>query len=107
MRGTTPIRFLLTLMVFLGFLGYISTLEGAPKIIEPFDFAWFVGGMIAVTSACVVWSGVPCAGAIAVYGLATMFQYIFVYQDWLKTLIFTPLIVTLIYLILRLGRGGG
>ena len=107
MRGTTPIRFLLTFMVFLGFLGFLSTLPGAPKIIEPFDFAWFVGGMIGVTGSCVVFSGVPCAAAIAIYGIVSMYQYIIVSQDWLKLLIFTPLIVVLIYLIMRLARGGG
>jgi len=107
MKGITTVRFLLTFMIFLAFLGFISTLPGAPRILEPFDFVWFVGGMLGVAGACAVATGVPCAGAIAIFGLVSIYKYVIVRVEWIKLLIFTPLLVVLIYIVLRLARGGG
>lgn len=108
MKGTTDVRFILTLMVFFGYLSFLMTFTDIPqelRFVEPFDFVWWVGGIIGVTGACVVWSGVPCAGAIAVWGIGTVYKYVVVNLDWLKLLVFTPLIVTMIYVVMKLARG--
>jgi len=110
MKGTTDVRFILTLMVFFGFLSFLVMFTDIPdnmKFFQPFDFAWWVGGIISVTGACVVWSGIPCAAAIAIWGLLTVFNYVVVTQEWLKLLIFTPIVVTMIYVVMKLARGGG
>ena len=110
MKGTTEVRFILTLMVFLGFLTFMVSYSDIPeelKFIEPFDFVWWVGGIIGVAGACVVWTGLPCAGAIAIWGIGTVYKYVVVNLEWLKLLVFTPLVVTMIYIIMKLARGGG
>jgi len=97
-------------MVFLGFLTFISSLPDTPpelKIIEPFDFLWFGGGLLSVSGACVIATGLPCAAALAVFGVGTILQYLVIKVEYLKVLIFMPMIITLVYLMSRLGRGGG
>lgn len=104
----TETKFILAFMVFLSFLGFMSLyLPEELQFIEPFDFIWFSGGIIGIGGACVITSGVPCAIALAIFGIGTVWQYIIVSQEWLTLLLFTPLVVTLIYLMTKLGRGGG
>jgi hypothetical protein len=93
------------LLAFLGFMGTITPPEY--RVIEPFDFAWLTGGLVAVTGACVVATGLPCAVALAVYSLVSVIGYFVVAVSWIKTLIFIPMSVLLIYLVTRLARGGG
>ena len=107
MKGTSTST-LFSILIFLAVLGFISTLTPPDfKIMNPFDFAWFTTGIIGVSSACVIFSGVPCAGALAVWGLLTVLQYLILTADWLKLLIFTPLSAIIIYIVAKLGRGGG
>lgn len=101
-------KFILGFMVFLAFLGFIvAYLPEGMQFIDLFDFVWFGGGMIGISGACVIVSGVPCAIALAVFGILTIWQYVIVSVDWIALLVFTPLVVTLIYLMSKLGRGGG
>jgi hypothetical protein len=110
MSVTTETQIILTLMAFLAFLTFISNLPDTPneyKIITPFDFAWFTGGVLGVAGACSIWTGLPCAAALAVFGIVSFFNYLVVAYDVVKLLIFMPVIATLIYIVARLGRGGG
>jgi hypothetical protein len=103
-------KFILAYSIFLVAIMLIQSLPDFPpdlKIISPFDFVWFSGGIIGVASACVIASGIPCAGALAIWGITTVWQYVIVSIEWVKLLIFTPLVVTLIFIISRLARGGG
>jgi hypothetical protein len=93
----------------LGFLVGIFTLA-----IPSFTFitiqslAWFTGGTIAVTAACVVATGLPCAAAIAIYAAITAVSTYFTASTsytWISTLIFTPLSIILIIFISKLARG--
>jgi len=104
------IKFLISLMSFYAFLLFLFQFTDIPddmKFFSGWDFAWFGGGIIGVASACVVWSGVPCAAALAVFGLGTLWSYVVVSFEWLKILIFTPLLIGTVYVISKLGRGGG
>jgi len=47
----------------------------------------------------------PCAGALAFFGIVTFFTYVVVSFDWLKLIIFMPIVVTLIYILSQLARG--
>jgi hypothetical protein len=103
-------KFILAYSIFLVVLMFIQSLPDFPpdlKIISPFDFAWFTGGIISVAGACVIASGIPCAVALGVFGFISVWNYLIVSIEWVKLLIFTPLVVTLIYIISKLGRGGG
>jgi hypothetical protein len=110
MAATSETQLILTLMAFLAFLTFISNLPDTPKeykIISPFDFTWFSVGILGVAGSCTIWSGIPCAAALAVFGIVSIFNYLVIAYDIVKLLIFMPVIVTLIYIVARLGRGGG
>jgi hypothetical protein len=110
MPATSETQLVLTLLAFISFLTLISNLPGTPKeyqIVSPFDFVWFTGGVLGVAGSCTIWTGIPCAAALAVFGLVSIFNYLVVAYDIVKLLIFIPVIATLIYIIARLGRGGG
>jgi hypothetical protein len=110
MSITTETQIVLTLMAFLAFLTFISNLPDTPneyKIISPFDFIWFTGGILGVAASCSIWTGIPCAAALAIFGLVSFFNYLVINYEVVKLLIFMPVIVTLIYIVARLGRGGG
>jgi len=104
------VQIVLTLLAFIAFLTFISNLPDTPseyKIITTFDFVWFTGGILGVAGACVIWTGIPCAAALAVFGLLSIFNYLVVAYDVVKLLVFMPVLATLIYVVARLGRGGG
>jgi hypothetical protein len=107
---TNETQLVLTLMAFLAFLTFISSLPDIPeeyKIITPFDFAWFAAGVLGVAGSCVIFTGVPCAAALAVFGLLSIFNILVVANNIVKLLVFMPVIAALIYIVARLGRGGG
>jgi hypothetical protein len=96
------------IVAFIAFLGFMSTI--APPefvILKPFDFIWFAGSFIGLTTVCVVATGIPCAGGIVVFGMVSLYQYFIVSVDMIKLLVFTPLLVVLIYIAMRLAKGGG
>lgn len=104
----TETGILLTIFIFFAVLGFISALAPPDfQVMSPFDFVWFTGGIIGVSSACVIMSGIPCAGALAIWGILTVWQYVIVNVSWLKLLIFTPIVAIIIYIVSKLARGGG
>ena len=104
----SEMKYLFGVATFFAFLGFINFyLPTYMQFFNAFDFAWFGAGILGVSGACVIASGIPCAGAIAIFGFGTIFNFIVVSEQWLTVLIFTPLAITLIYLIVKLGRGGG
>lgn len=89
-------------------------MPGDYNIMNTFDFLWLGGGIVAVTAACVVLTGVPCAILEATYGFATLLTYIGTgvlvsgsMITMIKGLILTPISLGLIYVISKLARGGG
>jgi len=87
------------------------------QLLTGFDFAWFGGGIVAITTGCVVLTGIPCAILEASYGIITIMSYVGLSAlinpelitaiDIIKAFIMTPLSIALIYVISRLARGGG
>lgn len=101
-------KFIMFFAIFMAFLTFIMSLPGFPsqyKFVNAFDFIWLTGGIIGVAGACAISTGIPCAGALAVWGFLGVFNYIIVSVEWVKLLVFTPIAVTLIFIIARLGRG--
>lgn len=101
---------LMTLLVILG-------MPSDYQLVNGFDFAWFGGGVVAITTGCVVLTGIPCAVLEASYGALTILGY-FGLGGFLttgtvgtvaviKALVMTPLSILLIYVISKLARGGG
>jgi len=100
------LKTLIFIVSFLAFLSYMSYI--APnqyRVISPFDFAWFSGGIIGVASACVISTGLPCAGALAIFSFFTIFKYLLISSRILTFLIMTPLSIAIIYIVARLARG--
>lgn len=93
----------------LGFIAGVFTLASPTfAFITIQSLAWFTGGTIAVTAACVVATGLPCAAAIAIYAAITAVSTYFTASTsytWISTLIFTPLSIILIIFIAKLARG--
>jgi hypothetical protein len=98
-----------SIMVFMAFLTWIGTMTPPEyQIISPFSFATLGASLIGVAGACAIATGLPCAGALAVFGVFDMLaQYFTTTFDWVKLLIFTPISMLLLYLAIRLARGGG
>ena len=100
------------MLAFGGFLAFFGAMIflGLPveyQILSTFDFAFMTGSIIGISGACVIATGLPCAIALVVFGLISLFTYIIVSIEIIKLLIILPLIFTFIYIIARLGRGGG
>lgn len=98
------VKALASILAFLSFLGLIN-LIGGPKIIDIFDFAWLSGGIIGVAGACVIATGLPCAGALAIFGFGSLLKYLLVPSNPFFLAIFLPIFVLLIYIVAKLGRG--
>ena len=107
------------LMVAFSFVTLLLIL-GMPEdysIISGFDFLWFGGGIIAITTGCVVITGVPCAIITASYGIATMLQYVGIpiflstgmdgALSIIKAVVLTPITILITYIMMKLARGGG
>jgi hypothetical protein len=101
------ILFFITIFIVLAFIMAQPDLPQEMKFISVFDWAWFSGSIIGISGACVVVTGIPCAVAMAIFGVVTFFKYVIISFEWLKLLLFVPLIVTMIYIMSKLGRGGG
>jgi hypothetical protein len=101
------ILFFISILVILAFLMSQPDYPEDMKFINTFDWVWFSGGMVGIAGACVVTTGLPCAIALTIFGVVTVFKYVIVSFEWIKLLIFVPLIVTMIYIMSKLGRGGG
>jgi hypothetical protein len=101
-------KLLLSIMVLIGFLAFMmSIVPPELQFINIFDFTWFIGGLLAVTGACVLATGIPCAGAIVIFGATSIYTYVILYNSVVKLIIFLPIMVTLVYITMRLARGGG
>jgi hypothetical protein len=104
----TELSFVIFVSSFLAVLTYLmSLLPVTMQFINAFDFFFLGGGIIGVAGTCAIVTGLPCAGALIVFGLISVYQYVIVEDAILKLLIFTPLIIGLLYVVSRLARGGG
>ena len=93
---------------FLAFLGLMMLIVPPEyRFMNIFDFAWLTGGILGVGGACAIATGIPCAAALAVFGIVGFFNYMVINVNWIKILIFTPIALIMIYLITRIARGGG
>lgn len=98
---------LLTILFFFAFLGAMVVF--APPEWQPinaFDLVWFAGGILTVAGTCAIVTGIPCAGALAIFGIISLLQYVIINQQYLKML-FLPLVVIVVYIVSRLAKGGG
>lgn len=101
------ILFFISILVISAFLTSQPDYPEELKFISTFDYVWFTGSIVGIGGSCVIISGIPCAIALTVFGLVTVFKYIIISFEWIKLLLFVPLIVTMIYIMSKLGRGGG
>ncbi len=116
---TVELNFLIGLSFMIAFfiLLIIFGLPANYQLINTFDFLWLGGGIVVITTGCVVLTGIPCAILEASYGFATLLTYLGVTGlisstttgniDIIKAFIFTPLSIGIIYVVSKLARGGG
>lgn len=101
-------RIILSIMVFFAFLGFINLMLPEPmRFMSMFDFGWMGGGIIGVSGACAIATGIPCAAALGIFGFGSFILYVVVSVEWLKIILFTPIVIVLMYIVSKLGRGGG
>jgi hypothetical protein len=93
------------LTVFLALI--LLGMPEAYSFVNTFDLTLMSGEIIGVAGACVIATGLPCAGALAIFGLLNIVAFIVVADNIIKFVIFTPLTVVFIYLIAKLARGTG
>jgi hypothetical protein len=107
---TTEVAIIIFIAFFLAFLGLISAISEY-KIADVFDFLWFGGSLLGLATACTlnipIVGGIACGGAVTIFGAVTFLRYILWGGEYLKLIIFLPLIAILLYVISRLIRGGG
>jgi len=108
-------KFILYFAVLLSLFTVINLfLPSQYQFINTFDYIWLAGGIIGISASCVLITGAVCTVALAVFGIGTIFNYIVIGTlisyggiNLIKTFLFVPLTVTYIYIVARLGRGGG
>lgn len=102
------IKYILAFSVMLAFASALVLAGGVENFIvfDLFDIGFFSGEIVAITGACVIATGIPCGVALAIGGTVTIIYYVL--TDQLLTLIFfTPIVVTIIYILMKLARGTG
>jgi hypothetical protein len=104
----TEIGALAGIAFLLAFLAFMSTIMPAEyNIFGAFDFAFLGGSIIGVAGTCAIITGIPCAGALVVFGVLSLLNFIVFNQSILKPLIIIPLVIVITYLVARLSKGGG
>jgi hypothetical protein len=104
----TEISALAGIFFLLAYLGFMSTITPAQyNIFGPFDFAFLGGSIVGVSGACAIVTGIPCAGALVVFGVVSFLNFIVFNHAILKELLIVPLVVLITYLMARLAKGGG
>jgi hypothetical protein len=97
--------YVMSIGIFLSFLlaitGYIQISFPAFQIISGFDFALLGASFIAVAGICVLATGIPCAAAMGFFGFANFL----IFSNTVAWVIFTPLTLSMAFLIAKLGRG--
>lgn len=107
--GTTnEAGILFSILIFFGFLSAMSLFLPEPlQFFTAFDFAGLGLGIVGVAGACAIATGIPCGVAIAIYSVYNFVQYYILSDSVLKLVIFLPISIMLIYIIMRIARGGG
>lgn len=108
----SDVKFILVMCLFYAFLVFLFNFTDIPneyKFLSAWDYIWFAGGMVSIAGACVVapslTGAIGCPVALAIYTIATVFQYLIITNEVIKFLFFIPLIVTFIFIISKLARG--
>lgn len=108
LKGQAETPFVLTMMVIIVF-GIWFTSQIAPRypqfqFLSSFDAIFFAGAFLTVAGACAIATGLACAGALAFFSFTGFF---FVQNTLVFLMVFTPIVVTIAYVISRLARAGG
>ena len=102
----SDIKYIYAFAVMMAFASALI-LVGLPEELQlfgTFDLAFFGAELITITTACVVITGIPCAGVFAFWTVANLLTYV-ITDQLLKLLIMTPIAVVIIFIIAKLARG--
>lgn len=107
-QGGAETAFIFTMVIII-VLGTWFTLQISPRypqfqFITGFSALVMVGSFVGVAGACAIATGLPCAAALIA---ATGLTFFLTPNPLVSLLIFTPITVTLAYIISRLAKGGG
>ena len=103
----SDINFIYAFAVVMAFSSLLI-LAGLPEelqIIDTFDMTWLSGGIIGIATACAIGASVPvfggliCGGAVTVWGILGIWEYVIVSDEYIKLIVFTPIVIGLIYII--------
>jgi len=104
------IEFVFFTFVIYAFAAFFSAIAPPTyQIFNTYGIIYSAGGMLGVTAACVVATGLPCAAALVIYGVSSIFLngYLtgFSTISYVQSLFFLPLSGVFIYIVLKLARG--
>lgn len=105
----TETSILLKIFFFLAFFGGLIAL-GMPSQYLPigvFDFLLFGGEMLALMTACVITTGIPCAVILVASWLVNILAYFTTSITIISIIILTPIQYIVTYILYRLAKGGG
>ena len=99
--------FLTALTLILAFSTALIVLQMPEELqlLNSFDLTILGGEIIAITGACVIISGAPCAIAFSLITVGNILGLIVVNNELVKLLIFLPVTVLLTYVLSKLARG--
>lgn len=100
-------QFLFAFIMFLSFftLLYALDIPVGYTFVEPFDIFIVASTIVAITTACVVTTGLLCAPAVVGFGVFDAYYFLAVSNELVKIIIFTPIIILFLFVIFKLARG--
>lgn len=101
------------ILFFAGMLSFFAGLIylGLPQeyqLFTGFDLGLLGTNFIVVATGCGITTGIGCVVAMAFFGITTLLAYVVVSFEIIKIFVIVPLMITLIFIVAKLGsRGGG
>jgi hypothetical protein len=104
----SPLSFIAFFVGGMAFLAFLNPyLPVSYRFFEPLDMLWLAGSVIGVSAACVVITGLACPVALGIFGAVNVYKYLIVSNSTIQLLVFTPLVLILIYQVSQMARGSG
>lgn len=102
----TDIKYIFAFAVMFAFASALILAGGVEQfsILKGLDLAIFAGEITTITLACVVITGIPCAGVFGFWTMTNLLNYVLT-GELIKLILFAPLFVVLIFVLSKLARG--
>jgi hypothetical protein len=108
MVAYTEAAILMGIFFGLAYWGYMSTITPTQFVVlNPISFGFMAAQIGIITAGCVVVTGLPCVAVLTATFILNLLFWIFSLQTLVQILVMTPLTVVILYILMRLAKGGG